>query len=68
MKLLTFDKEYDCPFYSEEDDLSMGVMLKCSKGAKTRWEKGCIRYDIPEDCPLLDATEEMIGLEEGRRK
>ncbi len=29
MKVLAIQKEYACPYYSEEDDLSCGVMLKC---------------------------------------
>lgn len=57
-KILIIENEGDCPYYSEEDDLSCGVMLKCSKGAKTRWEKGTITGEIPKDCPLEDAGDE----------
>ena len=54
MKILLINNESDCPHYSEEDDLSAGVMLKCALGLKTRWETGSITGEIPKDCPLKD--------------
>lgn len=59
MKILAIQKEHDCSHYSEEDDLSCGVMLKCSLGLKTRWEKGHITYKIPKKCPLSDAPQKI---------
>jgi hypothetical protein len=55
MKILLIKNEFDCPHYSEEDDLGDGVMLKCGLGLETRWERGSISYKIPKECPLKDA-------------
>jgi len=60
MKVLVIQREFDCSYYSEEDDLSCGVMLKCSLGLKTRFEKGHITHEIPKGCPLPDASQEII--------
>ena len=59
MKIVAIQKEHACPHYAEEDDLSCGVMLKCSLGLKTRWEKGCITYKIPKKCPLPDVPQKI---------
>ncbi len=60
MKALAIQGEYDCCYYSEEDDLSCGVMLKCSLGLETRWEKGHITYKIPKKCRLPDAPRKLV--------
>ena len=60
MKVLAIQKEYSYPYYSEEDDLSCGVMLKCFLGLKTRFKKGHITYKIPKKCPLPDAPQKII--------